>query len=216
MRAELNRRRIYWLTLFAVAMGLLEAVVVVYLRELYYPDGFGFPIILAPVRIAVAELLREAATLLMLLAVAMLAGRDRFDRFAVFAYLFGIWDIVYYAALLLLLGWPGSLLEWDILFLIPMPWLSPVFYPILISCFLIALFILNELLAAGNRDWRLSLPEWLVASAGGMVVILSFCWNWRVVLEGGIPDDFPEALFAAGLLMGVIPFARALLRALRV
>jgi hypothetical protein len=214
-RAELNWRRIAWLTLFAVAMGLLEAVVVVYLRELYYPEGFRFPVILAPVRIAVAELLREAATLLMLLAVAMVAGRGGFDRFSVFAYLFGMWDIVYYAALLLLLGWPDSLLEWDVLFLIPVPWLSPVLYPILISCFLVALFFLHEILTAGGRALRLSLPEWLVASAGGLVVILSFCWNWRLVLEGGIPDDFPEALFAAGLLMGVIPFARALLRALR-
>jgi hypothetical protein len=208
-------RRFFWLTLFSTAMGILEAVVVVYLRELYYPDGFRFPVILIQSRIAVIELIREAATLVMLLAAAMLGGRHAFDRFCLFAYLFGVWDLVYYAALKAFLDWPASLMEWDLLFLIPVPWLSPVIYPMLISCFLIALFFLNEWLAAGEKELRLSLQEWLVASAGGLLVIVSFCWNWRLVLESAIPRDFPESLFAAGLVMGAAPFGRAILRTLR-
>jgi hypothetical protein len=202
------------LSSFALAMGVLEAVVVVYLRELYYPDGFGFPIVIVPTRIAITEMVRELATLVMLYAVAVLAGRDGFDRFSVFAYLFGIWDIVYYAALRAFLGWPETLLEWDVLFLIPVPWLSPVLFPMLIACLLITLFIVNEVLETRNRKLRLSFWEWLAASAGGVLVIVSFCWNWRAVVENRVPTDFPETLYAAGMLMGVLPFARALRRAL--
>jgi len=215
LAARLDWQRICRLTLFALAMGVLEAAIVVYLRELYYPDGFAFPIVLVPTRIAILEIIREAATLVMLYAAAMLGGRRGFDRFSVFAFLFGAWDLVYYAALWLFLGWPRSLLQWDVLFLIPVPWLAPVLFPMLISCCLIALFLFNEFLAAGEKQLRLSLPEWLVASAGGLLVIVSFCWNWRAVVEGRVPNDFPEAFFASGLLMGLVPFARALLRALR-
>ena len=32
------------LLLYAVAMGYLEAAVVVYLRAIYYPEGFSFPL----------------------------------------------------------------------------------------------------------------------------------------------------------------------------
>jgi len=215
LAARLDWQRICRLTLFALAMGVLEAAIVVYLRELYYPDGFAFPIVLVPTRIAILEIIREAATLVMLYAAAMLGGRRGFDRFSVFAFLFGAWDLVYYAALWLFLGWPRSLLQWDVLFLIPVPWLAPVLFPMLISCCLIALFLFNEFLAAREKQLRLSLPEWLVASAGGLLVVVSFCWNWRAVVEGRVPNDFPEAFFASGLLMGLVPFARALLRALR-
>ena len=102
-------RRTAWLVVFAVAMGFLEAAVVVYLRELYYPDGFRFPFVPLPERILWTELARELTTLIMLLAVAMLAGKNRLDRFFVFGFLFGVWDIVYYVGLRLFLGWPESL-----------------------------------------------------------------------------------------------------------
>jgi hypothetical protein len=215
LAVRLHWRRISLLTLFALAMGLLEAAVVVYLRLLYYPEGFDFPVVLVPTVVAVVEIVREAATLAMLWAAAMLGGRRGFDRFSVFAYLFGAWDIVYYAALWLFLGWPESLLQWDLLFLIPVPWLAPVLFPILISCCLIALFFVNELLEAGRKRLRLSLPEWLTASAGGLLVVVAFCWNWRVVIESRVPDGFPVALFAFGFLMGALPFARAVLRSVR-
>src|SRR5262245_11210782 len=80
-------RRAAWLTAYALAMGVLEAVVVVYLRALLYPDGFAFPLAMLPERLAIAEVVREAMTIVMLLAVAWLAGRDAMDRFFVFALL---------------------------------------------------------------------------------------------------------------------------------
>lgn len=206
-------RRAVWLTLYATAMGLLEAAVVVYLRELYYPNGFSFPIQIIPPRIALVEILREATTLLMLLAVAVLAARDRTDGFFVFSFLFGCWDIVYYLGLRLFLGWPESVWTWDLLFLIPVPWLSPVVYPVAISALLIAGFAVHERLRVRGRRLLPSGAEWACACAGGALVIAAFCWHWRVVSRGTLPGPFPAWLFALGLAAGSAPFARALRRA---
>jgi hypothetical protein len=151
----------------------------------------------------------------MLLAVAVLAGRGRFDSFAVFAFLFGVWDIIYYIGLLLFLGWPASPLEWDLLFLIPVPWLAPVIYPVIVSAALITMFIAHEILQMKGRAMKLSLAAWLTASAGAAAVVLSFCWNWRVVVESRVPSHFPVWLFAAGLLACSLPVALAAVRALR-
>jgi len=92
--------------------------------------------------VVLVEVAREAATLLMLLGVAMLAERRPLRRFAAFAFCFGVWDIVYYVMLRAAIGWPASLLEWDILFLIPAPWTSPVLAPVLVSLALIGAAVL--------------------------------------------------------------------------
>jgi hypothetical protein len=206
-------RRLAWLSLYAVAMGLLEAAVVVYLRELYYPGGFAFPLVVLPERVAVVELLREAATVVMILAVAGIAGTERTDRFLVFGYVFGVWDIVYYAGLWAFLDWPASLLDWDVLFLIPVPWLGPVLYPVVVSLLLIGGFLLHEGLGARGRALRLTWPEWAAAWVGALCVVVAFCWNRRIVAEGAVPTRFPLWLYLAGLLAGVAPFVRAAARA---
>jgi hypothetical protein len=208
-------RRVAWLTLFAVTFGFLEAGVVVYLRELYYPGGFRFPIVIIPDRVAIVELVRETTTLLMLLAVAVLAGRNRIDRFFVFAYLFGVWDIVYYVGLKAFLDWPASLLTWDVLFLIPVAWLGPVLYPVLVSLLLIGGFLVHDALDRRGRVLRLTTAEWIVAWAGALTVVVAFCWNWRAVPRGETPESFPIAIFVAGVVAGVAPFARAFRRAAR-
>ncbi len=202
-------RRAAWLALFGVAFGILEAAVVVYLRELYYPGGFRFPIVIILDRVAAVELVRELATLLMLAAVAMVAGRDRMDRFFVFAFLFGVWDMVYYVGLWAFLGWPPSLFTWDVLFLIPVPWLGPVIYPIVVSLFLVGGFLVHERMRARGDVVVLSVGEWTVAWGGALSVISAFCWNWRAVVDGTVPQSFPAALFAAGMIAGVLPFVRA-------
>lgn len=202
-------RRTAWLALFGVAFGILEAAVVVYLRELYYPDGFRFPVVIIAGRVGVVEVVRELSTLLMLGAVAMVAGRDRMDRFFVFAFLFGVWDLVYYLGLWVFLGWPPSLLTWDWLFLIPVPWLGPVIYPVLVALFLVAGFLVHERIHARGGVVHLTTGEWTVASTGALTLIVAFCWNWRAVADGTVPDSFPAALFAAGMIAGVVPFVRA-------
>jgi hypothetical protein len=114
-------RRVTWLAIYAVAMAFVESAVVVYLRALYYPQGFDFPLVpMRPGMIAL-EIGREAATLIMLLGVAALAGADRWECFLAFCLSFGIWDIFYYAWLWIFIRWPPSLFTWGVLFLIPGP-----------------------------------------------------------------------------------------------
>ena len=208
-------RRTAWLTVYAIAMGALEAVVVVYLRALLYPGGFEFPLVPIPPAIFTWEIVREAMTVVLLLAVAALAGRDPIDRFFVFAYIFGIWDLAYYAGLYAALDWPPSLLTWDILFLIPVPWTAPVLYPALVSLVLVLGFAAHEALRARGSRVSPNPGEWLTSTTGCVLLVISFCFRHRVTAAGGIPDGFPAPLFAAGLLLGTAPLARAMLRALR-
>ncbi len=185
-----------WLTLLALALGWFEAAVVVYLRELYYPEGFSFPLRLMSVRLARVEIAREAASLLLLTAAAVLAGRRFLDRCAAFFLLFGIWDLVYYAALWLVLGWPASLADWDVLFLIPVPWLAPVWAPAFIALTLVLSGA--YLYVTPSRARRYQALDWASAIAGGLVVVAAFIWDWRAVAEGRWPQPFPAAVFWAG------------------
>ncbi len=140
--------------IFAIAMGYLEAAVVVYLRELYYPDGFyikekvGFPFIkfglveeLKPFskKLILTELGREAATIIMLVTLSLIAGNSIKSYIAYFLILFGIWDIFYYVFLKVILGWPESLSTTDVFFLIPVPWIGPVWLPVLLSLIIISI-----------------------------------------------------------------------------
>lgn len=162
------------LLIFSIAMGFLESAVVVYLRELYYPHGFSFPLVSMEPQILITELLREAATLIMLLTVAIPAGRNTAERFAFFLFCFAIWDIFYYVFLWMLIGWPASLLEWDILFLIPVPWAGPVLVPCLLS--LTMLCYADSILVLQHRKCpvRIKFPDWSMMIIGSLIVILSF------------------------------------------
>ena len=150
-----------YLSVFAIAFGYFEASVVVYLRELYYPGGFnvpidlGFPYIffkdapylqIIPDRILFTEIGREIATLTILVSAAFVCGKTKSERTAYFLWPFAIWDIFYYVFLKLLIGWPDSLGTIDVLFLIPVPWLAPVWVPIMASALMLAAsaFILKK------------------------------------------------------------------------
>lgn len=131
------------LTAFAIAMGHLEAVVVVYIRRILNlvptPEHLD-PALYAklPAWLIATEQGREATTIIMLVSLAYLAGRTPLDRLGTFLFAFGVWDIWYYVALKILLGWPASLQTIDLLFLIPQPWFEPVWVPCTISAGMIA------------------------------------------------------------------------------
>ena len=126
---------------WAVAFAFVEAMVVFYIRKLFglqyrltfVPADFHFPRAYLPY-----EQAREAATMVMLLAAGFLAGRTWWQRFAFWLLAFGVWDIFYYAWLRVLIGWPSSLADRDLLFLIPDEWWAPVWHPLLGSCVFIA------------------------------------------------------------------------------
>jgi hypothetical protein len=185
-------------------MGFFEAAVVVYLRRLYYPEGFRFPIVLASVDVALVEIAREAASLVLLAAGARLAGGFFLERFAAFMILFGVWDLLYYVFLKVVLGWPESLATWDVLFLIPVPWIGPVWAPVVVSLALVGAG--TYLYWTSERPRRVTALDWLVECAAGLVVILSFTWQWRVVVEGRLPAPFHAAVFWTGWLAALAWF----------
>lgn len=147
---ELTRRQLLILAAYGLAFGFVEASVVVYLRA---AAGLlpGYQGTLADVQRSVAgydpsrslnqfpqslltvESLREAATMIMLLSIAFLAAPRSRERWAVFLWTFALWDIAYYGGLWATVRWPSSLKELDVLFLIPVPWVAQVWYPLLVS-----------------------------------------------------------------------------------
>lgn len=126
-------------TVFAIAMGFLESAVVVYLREIAYQGLPLFPLQSIPGHIALTEFLREVATVVMLLGVSLLSSKNGRQTFAFFIYNFAVWDIFYYIFLKFLIHWPESLLDWDVLFLIPVIWTGPVLAPVINSLCMITL-----------------------------------------------------------------------------
>ena len=120
-------------------MGYLESAVVVYLRSIYYANGFEFPMVPINKLHTITEIGREISTMIMLIGIGVFSGKDKSGKFAVFLYSFAIWDIFYYVFLKILLNWPESLFTWDILFLIPPVWTGPVIAPVISSSTMIIL-----------------------------------------------------------------------------
>ncbi|HOY30513.1 MAG TPA: hypothetical protein PKW80_01415 [Bacteroidales bacterium] len=170
--------KIIWVILFAIAMGYLESAVVVYIRALYYPEGFAFPMKLISTQIMVTEFFREAATMIMLLGIAILAGRSRIERFAYFIFSFGIWDIFYYVFLYLILGWPQSLLTRDILFFIPVTWVGPVIAPVINSLTMILLAVVILFVSEKHKTVKSGKYVWPLLIVGSLVVIVSYTMDY--------------------------------------
>lgn len=183
-----NSKEFLWVTLFAIAMGMMESAVVIYIREIYYPLGFSFPLQPTSGTVAVTELIREFATLIMLLAIGILVGKSKIERFAWFLYSFAIWDIFYYVFLYLLIDWPSSLFEWDVLFLLPTMWVGPVWAPVLLSCTMI--FLALSIIYIEKRNQK-NCFDWKVLSlliSGSLIVITSFCLDFYFFMTDSFPD----------------------------
>jgi hypothetical protein len=191
--------RYRWLWLFAIAFGWIEGAVVVYLRATYYPHGFTFPVVVIPDRLTLVEVIREAATMIVLVAVGRLSADDFHRRFGAFMLSFGIWDIVYYATLHAVLGWPPELSTWDILFLIPVPWVAPVWAPLAVSCAFVAI---GSMLYLGPSR-RYGAADWIVEIGAGAIVLASFLVEAPAAISGALPRRYPAALFWSGLAIGV-------------
>lgn len=221
---KLMRRTIAALFLFGISFGYVEAAVVVYLRAIYdpirqhlHPDRQPnelFPLIspqqLAdagpenPRRLAI-EIGREAATMAMLAGIALACGRNFAERLPAFAIAFGVWDISFYAFLKLMIHWPGSLATWDILFLIPLPWVAPVWAPMLVALTMIVCGLFS--LRFGGL--RCSPLHGLGILAGAIVIGLAFVWDFRNTTAGGLPNPFNWPLFLAGEAIGLTGFLAA-------
>ncbi len=124
------------LALFGIAMAHFEGVVVVYLRKalgMLDSDGNKETVEEIPKRFLYIEMTREAATIIMLVVIAYLVGTTWIEKGVLFLWTFAFWDLVYYLSLYILIKWPPSLKTIDVLFLIPVPWIAPVWFPIGVS-----------------------------------------------------------------------------------
>lgn len=222
-RAEVTMQRPDWLEsawarwamvlLFAAAMAWMESATVTYLRLLvgrvqpYQPDPlplFG--------GLGRTEMIREAATMVMLAFAGCLGGRNARTRFALFLLAFGVWDLLYYAFLPLMCGWPRSLMDWDCLFLLPLPWWGPVLAPASIA----ALMVLGgSLIALGDRPERPLWPRgwaWFLNGAGAVLALYVFMADAIRASASGpeavrrvLPQTFEWPLFLLALAAMAAP-----------
>jgi hypothetical protein len=199
--------------IFAVAMAYVEAAVVLYLRVLvnqidpYPPNPLAVPGWLVPTEIA-----REAATVTMLLAVGWLAGRTWRSRLGHFFIAFGVWDLFYYVFLRFLTGWPRTLLDWDILFLIPLPWWGPVLAPTSIAALMI---VGGTLMSQVDHRPDARWPGrwlWTLSFTGAVLALYVFMADSIEALSGGleairqvVPTRFNWPLFTLALALMAAP-----------
>jgi hypothetical protein len=173
-----------WVGLLSIAMGYLETAVVVYIRELIYPNGFKFPLQPIEAHLVFTEVFRELATMIMLISIGVLAGRKPTERFAYFILSFAIWDIFYYVFLKVLIDWPESLLTWDVLFLIPVTWTGPVITPVIVALLMIVLALFIIYFTDKQGKTRILGREWVLLIGGSLIVIIAFCWDYsRFILK---------------------------------
>ena len=217
MNATKSNRFNWWTVFaFAVAMAWVESAVVYYLRtqidriEPYQPNPLPMIGGLGPV-----EMVRELATMIMLFTVGVLAGRTWRARVGYMVVAFGVWDIFYYLFLKLMCGWPHSLLDWDILFLLPLPWWGPVLAPMLIALLMI---IGGTLVSQFERphppalsNWRV----WILNFIGLALALYVFMADAIRVSAGGVdalrnllPTKFNWPLFGVALALMASPVVK--------
>jgi hypothetical protein len=208
-------KRFIWVSVYAIAMAYLEATVVVYLRAvLDITDITAIDVSLGPY--GLIEIGREAATVAMLAAVGWIAGRHWKERWAYGLFAFGFWDLLYYIWLKVLIDWPSSLLGWDLLFLIPLPWWGPVAAPASIAALLCVASVMA--VARMERGGRLGITPLRigVVAAGSLLALYAFMSDAiHAVLAGPVdwdtlrPTPFNWPLFLVALALMAAPILAA-------
>ncbi len=203
------------LVVFAVSMAFVEAAVVVYLREVI-GKGPVFPMKEIPLDLFLVEVGREAATIAMLVSVAILSVRGGLRRMGAFLLTFSVWDIFYYFWLAVTIGWPAGIGDWDVLFLIPLPWIGPVWSVLLICA---GMIVFSYLYLRSPEEARFSPGPWGWASGmvGAGVIVATYILEWKKIGYGtGIPATFSVLPFVLGLALlfasGTITLRNALRR----
>ncbi len=201
-------KRFSWVAVYAIAMAFMEAVVVVYIRGLLQITNDH--VALGPY--VTMEIFREAATIVMLVAVGWLAGRRQIDRLAYGLFAFGIWDIFYYIWLKVLVDWPASLLAWDVLFLIPLRWWGPVLSPMLIAFLICVVAVLAVVRLELGERLEITLGRVGTAILGGLLALYVFMSDALHALLAGQtdwdmlrPGPFKWPLFLIALALMALP-----------
>ncbi|MDP1712982.1 MAG: hypothetical protein Q8K86_11070 [Candidatus Nanopelagicaceae bacterium] len=208
------RQRALLVVIFAFAMAYFESAAVVYLQRALDMT----PQTIFPLRnqnslggLGGVEIGREAATLVMLATVGWIIGKRGLERLAWTAVAFGVWDIGYYFWLWVFIGWPTDLGDFDLLFLLPVPWVGPVLAPVVVSLALIIFGLIVAKRLRTNYSVLAKARHFALLFVGGLVVILSFTIDAADTLHGAIPTTFAWPIFIAGMALaiaGVLPLCR--------
>jgi hypothetical protein len=197
-------------------MAWVEAASVYYLRVMvdrldpYQANPLPISGVLGEV-----ELVREGATLVMLLAIGMLAGRTGRTRLGYTAMAFGVWDIGYYVFLKVICDWPKSLFDWDVLFLLPLPWWGPVLAPVCIALLMIVwgTLVTQHAVRRSVRSTASTLWWGLNWLGAALALYVFMADSLRIVHEGidatrtVLPTAFNWPLFVVALAMMAAPVA---------
>lgn len=202
------------LWIFALAFGWIEGCVVVYLRDLYLHDaatlgssiGLQVTAVALPLRTVRLEFVREFCTMLVLASVGWMSSRRMAGRWGAFLIGFGVWDLMYYATLWLVLRWPERLSAWDILFLIPVPWVAPVWAPVVVASLFVAIGSRLFYTEDRARPWQSTDAAIVVVACA--IIVGSFLVESGAAVEHRVPVRFPAWLFWTGVALGVGWFAR--------
>ena len=210
-------KKLFAVIIFSIALGYIDASVVVYLRTIFFPDGFSFPLMefgVGPLwqKLLPIEAGREATVFLVIFIVACLLSRQPQQRFAYFVLIFAGWDIFYYVWLKILTGWPASLMDWDILFLIPFVWAAPVLAPILVSLAMIICAAVILYRCSIGRPFQATLPVLLGAGFAGFIVVLSFCIAGQYISDTDYRSHFYWPVFVLGYIFAIALFLKCLFR----
>jgi hypothetical protein len=224
-------------SIFGIAFGFLEAIVVVYLREIYYPNGFSFPLTLLDPQMLKVEIVREFCTIIMLASVGWMLGKTSGEKFSFFIFVFGVWDIFYYVALKIFLDWPETIFEWDVLFLIPITWIGPVLAPVICSIGMILIALIYVYLHEKNHQTKFTPIQIVLISLGVLIIIYTFIYDylnlfnehnfwsdfskitekkefWDVI-QSYVPQKFNWILFSVGCVLIGINYLYSFLKAYR-
>jgi hypothetical protein len=230
-------KRLIPASIFGIAFGFLEAIVVVYLREIYYPNGFSFPLTLLDLQMLKVEIVREFCTIIMLTSVGWILGKTSGEKFSFFIFVFGVWDIFYYVALKIFLDWPETILKWDVLFLIPITWIGPVLAPVICSIGMILIALIYVYLREKNQQIKFTPIQIVLISLGVLIIIYTFIYDylnlfnehnfwsdfskitekkefWDVI-QSYVPQKFNWILFSVGCVLIGINYLYSFLKAYR-
>jgi hypothetical protein len=217
MKVPARERTRWWVVVgFATAMAWVESASVYYIRamvdriEPYQENPLPIQGVLGQV-----EIVREAATLAMLLAVGTLAGSTWRTRLAYTAVAFGAWDILYYVFLRIICDWPQSLFDWDILFLLPLPWWGPVLAPICIASLIVVWGTLASQFSEADAATPLGREMWAVTCLGVALALYVFMADsLRTVHQGldvmtrMLPSSFNWPVFCVAFILMAVPVAQ--------
>ena len=214
---HITLKRFFIAVLFSIALGYIDAAVVVYLRTIFFPEGFVFPLLGFGVgqlwdKLLPTETGREAAVFLVIFIAVCLLSRQPQQRFAYFLLIFAVWDVFYYVWLKLLTGWPASVMDWDILFLMPAVWASPVLAPLLISLAMIVCAVVILYRCSVGRPLQAALPDLVGAAFAGFVMVLSFCIAGQYISETSYCSHFYWLVFALGYVSAIALFLKCLFK----